>query len=225
VNASWRLFLAALGLVTQGGAPAAEDGGEAAPHEASRLVPVVGICIGLLAAVVYWVAAQVWPTSLAVVLSMLTMTLLTRVRGAPGGDLGGLYWVFVLFIKYNALMALSSADVPLPLPAYCGLGLIMIAAQAASRGLVVSVMATETPRVLRVTTGDLVIALGLGFAPAVLLGIPGLIALAAAIIMRPGLAGDVLVKFRHPPRDRLEIIQHLTELCFYLGALASWKYV
>jgi hypothetical protein len=86
-------------------------------------------------------------------------------------------------------------------------------------------MATETPRVLRVTTGDLVIALGLGFAPAVLLGIPGLIALAAAIIMRLGLAGDVLVKFRHPPRDRLEIIQHLTELCFYLGALASWKYV
>jgi len=225
VNASWRLFLAARGLITHGGAPAAEDGRDAAPHEASRLVPVVGICIGLLAAVVYWVAAQIWPTSLAVVLSMLTMTLLTRARGAPRGELGGLYWVFVLFIKYNALMALTAAAVPLPLPAYCGLGLIMIAAQAASHGLVVSVLATETPRVLRVTTGDLVIALGLGFAPAVLLGIPGLIALAAAIIMRLCLGGNVLAKFRHPSRDRLEIIQQLTELCFYLGALASWKYV
>lgn len=224
MNAPWRLFLAAFGLVTHGTASAL-DGGDTAPHEASRLVPVVGICIGVLAALVYWAAAQIWPTSLGVVLSMLTMTLLTRAPGAPRGDLGALYWVFALFVKYNALMALSAANVPLPLPAYCGLGLIMVAAQAASRGLVVSVMATDSPTVLRVTTGDLVIALGLGLAPAVLLGIPGLVALAAAIIMRLALGGNVLASFRHASRDRLEIIQQLTELSFYLGALASWKYV
>lgn len=216
MNAQWRLFLAAFGLV---------DGAEAAPHEASRFVPLVGVCLGLLAATVYWVASQIWPTTVAVVLAMLTITLPTVVRGAARPNLSALYWVFVLFVKYNALMPLSAANVPLPLPAYCALGLIMVAAQAASRALVVSVMATDLPSVLRITTADLVIALGLGLAPAALLGIPGLIGLVAAIVMRLGLTAYVLPRIRVAPWERLEIVQQLSELCFYLGALASWKYV
>ncbi len=216
MNAQWRLFLAAFGLV---------DGGAAAPHEASRFVPLVGVCLGLLAAIVYWVASQIWPTSVAVVLAMVMMTLPTLVRGAARPNLGAVYWVFVLFIKYNSLMPLSAANVPLPLPAYCALGLIMVAAQAASRALVVSVMATDVPSVLRITTVDLVIALGVGLAPAALLGIPGLIGLVAAIVMRLGLTGYVMPRLRLAPRERLEVVQQLSELCFYLGALASWKYV
>ncbi len=233
MNAQWRLFLAALGWVTHG-IPAATG---------SRFVPVVGICIGIIAAAVYWGAAQLWPTSLAVVLSMLAAALMTVTREAPSSGLGALYWVFVLFLKYNALMALSSASVPLPLPPYCALGLIMVAAQAASRGLVVSVMATSgaaapygsgTPRdsgtlqgsgAPQVTTADLLIALCLGLAPAVLLGIPGLIGLVAAILMRLGLSAYGLPKFRFALRERLEVVQSLTEVTFYLGALASWKYV
>jgi len=227
VNAQWRLFLAALGWVTHG-IPAATG---------SRFVPVVGICIGIIAAAVYWGAAQLWPTSLAVVLSMLAAALMTVTREAPSSGLGALYWVFVLFLKYNALMALSSASVPLPLPPYCALGLIMVAAQAASRGLVVSVMATSSPAAPhgsgtlqgcgapQVTTADLLIALCLGLAPAVLLGIPGLIGLVAAILMRLGLSAYGLPKFRFALRERLEVVQSLTEVTFYLGALASWKYV
>lgn len=233
MNAQWRLFLAALGWVTHG-MPASTG---------SRFVPVVGICIGLIAAAVYWGAAQLWPTSIAVVLSMLAATLMTATRQVPSSGLGALYWVFVLFIKYNALMALSSASVPMPLPPYCALGLIMVAAQAASRGLVVSVVATRSPAVPRdsatahdsgtlqgsgapqVTTADLLIALCLGLAPAVLLGIPGLIGLVAAILMRLGLTAYALGKFRLALRERLEVVQGLTEVTFYLGALASWKYV
>jgi adenosylcobinamide-GDP ribazoletransferase len=219
VNAQWRLFLAALGWVTHG-TPASTG---------SRFVPVVGICIGLIAAAVYWGAAQLWPTSLAVVLSMLAAALLTVTRTAPSAGLGALYWVFVLFLKYNALMALSAASVPLPLPPYCALGLIMVAAQAASRGLVVSVMATGSPTAPlgtpQVSTADLLIALSLGLAPAALLGIPGLIGLVAAILMRLALPGYVLGKFRLALRERLEVVQSLTEVTFYLGALASWKYV
>jgi hypothetical protein len=32
-------------------------------------------------------------------------------------------------------------------------------------------------------------------------------------------------RLRLAPRERLEVVQQLSELCFYLGALASWKYV
>ena len=241
MNAQWRLFLAALGWVTQGVSPP-QPGMTAAPHEASRFVPVVGICIGLLAAAVYWASAQLWPTSLAVVLAMLAAALPTvrwngagavPGRAAPGERpaRGALYWVFVLLIKYNALMALSAAAVPLPLPAFWGLGVIMIAAQAASRGLVVSVMAAESPTAaapaagVRVSTVDLSIALLIGLAPAALLGIPGLIGLVAAILMRLGLTASPLRQFKFTLHERLEIVQQLTELSFYLGALASWRYV
>jgi hypothetical protein len=129
------------------------------------------------------------------------------------------------------LMALSAANVPLPLPAYCALGVIMIVAQAASRGLVVSVMAVDPPAasdagtVSHITTADLVIALGLGLAPATVLGIPGLVGLVAAIVIRLGLTPRALRSFDFAARERLEIVQQLTELGFYLGALASWKWV
>lgn len=295
MNAQWRVFLAALGWVTRRIPASGSDFG-APPHQAARFVPVVGMGIGLVAGAVYWQAAQLWPTSIAVVLSMLAASLMTGVRevrpglgavhdaGRPG--LGTLYWVFVVFIQYNALMALSSAHVPFPLPDNCALAIIMIAAQAASRALVVSVLATDPPAepttgpaaddlhaatnatsasatptaatatsahdshaatnaapapttpafttaiaspaaswVSDVTAGDLVVALGLGLAPAVLLGIPGLIGLVAAIVMRLGLAAHGLIRFRLALRERLEVVQHLTEVSFYLGALASWKYV
>ena len=227
MNSQWRLFLAALGWVTRS-IPATQSDAGATPHQASRFVPVVGACIGFIGAAVYWAGAQIWPTSIAVVLSMLAASLMTtRERPRPGA----VYWVFVLFIKYNTLMALSAANVPLPLPAYCALGVIMIVAQAASRGLVVSVMAVDPPAasdagaVSHITTADLVVALGLGFTPATVLGIPGLIGLVAAIVMRLALTPRALRRFDFAARERLEIVQQLTELGFYLGALASWKYV
>lgn len=230
MNAQWRLFLAALGWVTHG-TPVGGSGGNVPLRHVSRFVPAVGVYIGFVAAAVYWATAQIWPASLAVVLSMGAAMLMTGARNAPRPGLGALYWVFVVLLKYNALMALSAASVPLPLPAYCALGLIMIAAQAASRGLVVSVMAGDAnaadPRDTdpTVSAGDLVIALLLGLAPAVLLGIPGLIALVAAIGMRLALTPAVLGKISCAARERLEVVQHLTELSFYLGALASWKYI
>ena len=229
MNAQWRLFLAALGWVTQRITPAGIRRG-APPHQASRFVPLVGMYIGLIGAVVYWATVQIWPASIAVVLAMLAMSLMTMTRTVLGPGPGALYWVFALLIKYNALMALSAADVPLPLPPYCALGVIMIIAQSASRGLMVSVLANDSPgpptaAVPQVTMGDLVIALILGLAPALLLGIPGLVGLAAAIVMRLGLTAHALGQSHLAARERLEIVQQLTELSFYLGALASWKYV
>jgi hypothetical protein len=64
---------------------------------------------------------------------------------------------------------------------------------------------------------DLSIALLLGFSPALLLGMPGLIGLAAAIASIIGLGAA--------PRSALKFAPWIAESCFYLGAQASWSYV
>jgi adenosylcobinamide-GDP ribazoletransferase len=240
VNSQWRLFLAALRFVTRRPASVAGSVDGVPPHEATRFVPLVGIAVGLVGAGAYWLAAEIWPTSVAVVASMLATVLATAnfnesssstdqagaaMLDVRHGSFGTLYWVFVLLIKYNALMALSAASVPFALPAYLTLGLIMVAGQAASRALVVSVLATDAPAALKVTTNDLTVALIVGLAPAALLGIPGLIGLVAAIVMRLGLTAYILPRLKYGFRERLDVTQQLTEACFYLGALATWKYI
>jgi hypothetical protein len=183
---------------------------------APRFSPLFGAAIGALGGAVYWLAAQLWPTSIAVVVSMLATTLLAAVR-EPRADMGTVGWVFTVLIKYNALMALSAASLPFALPANLALGVIMIAGHSCSRALVVSVKPASL--------GDVGIALAIGFAPAVLIGMPGLIGLAAAIIAR--IAFMAYVKRNRAPVGPavLAVTLQLTELCFYLGALAARAYL
>jgi hypothetical protein len=187
----------------------------------------VGILVGAISGGIYWLAAQFWPSSVAVVLSLSATALLS---GSLSEDSSARFpprWsdVFVLFITYNALMALTAANVGFTLPANVALGLIMICGQAASRSLVVSVLATRPGLPPRITNADLGVALLLGFAPAALLGIPGMMGLVAAILMRLGLAAYINREPQPPPRTLLNTVQPLTEACFYLGALATWKYI
>jgi hypothetical protein len=122
-------------------------------------------------------------------------------------------------------MALTAANLPFSAPANLALGLIMVCGQAASHGLLVSVLATRTEISPRVSSGELGFALAAGFAPAAVLGIPGLAGLVAAIVMRLGLAASLNRRSRPPSRTLVHAVQPLTEACFYLGALATWKYV
>jgi adenosylcobinamide-GDP ribazoletransferase len=197
---------------------------------APRFTPLLGVLIGAVGGGVYWLGAQIWPTSVAVVLSMLATALLSARTGtgtsagtssgtggwAPGSE--SLGFVFAVLVKYNALMALSAANLPYPLPANLALGLIMIAGQASSRALVVSASKPASH-------GDLVGALAIGFAPAALIGIPGLIGLVAAIVAR--IAFIAFIKRNRPSvaAAELDMTQQLTEVCFYLGALATWAYI
>ncbi len=218
----WRPFMAALRFITRRPPPPDAPSG-ALPHEATRFLPLAGSLIGLAAAGIYWLGAQFWPTNVAVALSMAATLLATAASTSAG--LGAAYWVLSLLIKYNALMALTAATGPFPLPAYMTLGLIMVAGQASSYGLVVSSMKTGASTALPATTADLGIALLLGFLPATLLGIPGLAGLVAAIVLRLVLTAYVLPWLKLEPRQQLEVTQQVTEACFYLGALATWKYV
>src|SRR3979490_1888282 len=107
---------------------------------APRFMPLFGMLIGAAAGGVYWLGAQIWPTSIAVVLSMLATVLLSTGlwKSAKAADLSVVGFVFAVLVKYNALMALSAAKLPFALPANLALGLIMIAGHAASRALVVA---------------------------------------------------------------------------------------
>src|SRR5258707_866358 len=162
------------------------------------------------------------------ILSMpATDMLTTEMRGAlPATRLDVLSRVLCLLIKYNALMALSAAKLPFAVPANVPLALIMIGGYAASFAVMVSVMATRPEKTApRVGHGALIFALLIGFAPAVLLGVPGLTGLAAAVVAGLGLIAFLRHKKISGSGDTLDLTQLLTEASFYLGALATWRYV
>jgi adenosylcobinamide-GDP ribazoletransferase len=192
---------------------------------APRFTPLLGVFVGAIGGGVYWLAAQLWPTSVAVILSMLATTLLSTGASAGAGA-GSVGLVFAILVKYNALMALSAANVPFALPANFALGLIMIAGQASSRALLVSVPASPThPASKPVSLADIGIALAIGFAPAALIGLPGLVGLAGAILAR--IVFVAYLRRRRPPFSAADVdgTQQLTETCFYLSALAAWTYI
>src|SRR6267154_812542 len=84
----------------------------------ARYLPAVGILMGVIGGAIYWVAAQFWPSSVAVVLSLFATALI----GGTGSEASIAKFqpawldVFILLIKYNALMALTAANLPCSLP-------------------------------------------------------------------------------------------------------------
>lgn len=202
--------------------------------EAPRFAPLCGAAIGAVGGAIYWAAALLWPASVAVMLAMIATALLDARMGCtskPGRGAPATF-VFAVLIKYNALMALSAANLPFALPPNLALGFIMMAGHAASRAIAVIPPplshAGPSPAQLapaHLAHADVVIALLLGFAPAALIGIPGLAGVAAAILARIALVSWVMRRGRPMPPAKLGIAQHLTEVCFYLGALATWTFV
>ena len=192
-----------------------------------QLAPLPGILIGALGGAIYWLAVQIWPSSVAVMLSMAaTAVITTEFRALPATRLDVMSRVLCLLIKYNALMALSAAKLPFAVPANVPLALIMICGYGASFALLVFTLATwpdkSTPKIGH---GALALALLIGFAPAALLGVPGLVGLAAAIVAAMFLIAFLRYRKISASDDTLDLTQLITEACFYLGALASWSYV
>jgi len=204
------------------------NGHDGAVRVTGPFAPLIGALIGTFGGAVYWLAVQIWPSSVAVILSMAATALLTtEMRSvSPATRLDVLSRVLCLLIKYNALMALSAAKLPFAVPPNVPLALIMICGYAASFALAVAVIATRPEKSApKVSGGSLGLALLIGFAPAALLGIPGLIGLAVAIIGGMGIIAFLKFKRAGGSRDALDMTQLLSEACFYLGALATWRYV
>ena len=200
---------------------------------APRFSPVRGAAVGAVGGLLYWGAAEVWPASIAVVIAMLAMVSLDPPNASDAGrGLRGTAAVLVLgtLLKYDTLMALSAAKLPYALPENAALGCIMVAGQALALGLAVSVApASSESRARSVSAGDLAIALLLGFVPATLIGIPGLIGLAAALVARfawPAFerrrgGATNTGAFDSPART----VREIAEISFYLGVLGAWSFI
>lgn len=192
-----------------------------------QFAPLTGALVGLLGGVIYWLAVQIWPASVAVILAMTaTAILIEKLSSLPAVRHWVLSRVMLVLIKYNALMALSAAQLPFAAPANLSLILIMVCGYACSFALLVAVMAYRPQKsASRITSAELGGALVAGFAPAALLGIPGLIGASVAILASIGIIAFLRFKRAEAEPDTLDITQLATEACFYLGALATWKYV
>jgi adenosylcobinamide-GDP ribazoletransferase len=194
----------------------------------TKFAPLVGLFIGAVAGLVYWLAAQLWPANIALVLSMLSSALLTNeVRNTAGMNRSEvLSQVFYLLLKYNALMALSAAKLPFAAIPNVALPLIVICAYGASRALFVSIVASLPHKAApRISHYDLALALLIGLAPSVLLGVPGLVGLAVAIVSSIGIGSYLKSMHGLHRAGALMAGPVLAELAFYLGAQASWSYV
>lgn len=194
----------------------------------AKFAPLVGALIGTLGAAAYWLSVQIWPSSVAVILSMALTAWLAAgtyaILPATRFDLS--FRLFCLLIKYSTLMALSAAQLPFAAPANVALGLIMICAHAASYALMIGVLsARPQDERSKLGSGTLSIALLLGLAPAAVLGIPGLSGLAAAVAVSLGVIAYLRLKGADAADELPGIAQQLTEAGFYLGALATWSYI
>ena len=195
---------------------------------AGPFAPLIGALIGALGGAIYWLGVQIWPSSVALIVSMAATALLTaRIRIAlQATRLDVMIGVLCLLIKYNALMALSAAKLPFAVAPNVPPALIMVCGYAASFALMASVAAARPAETApRSGSGAMVAALVLGFAPAALLAIPGLIGLATAVAAALSIIAFLKSKRRAASEGVLDMTQLLAEVGFYLGALASWRYV
>jgi len=186
----------------------------------TKFAPLAGLSVGAISGGIYWSAAQLWPSSVALILSMLAGALLTNDmrRAAVASRIEVLSQLFYFLLKYNVLMALSAAKLPFDAPPNTALCLIMICGYGAGGSLLLCLLASRTPRnPAPLSPWDLGVALLLGFSPALLLGMPGLIGLAAAVVSVIGLSAA--------RRGGIMLAPWIAETCFYLGAQASWSYV
>lgn len=186
----------------------------------TKFAPLTGIACGAVAGAVYWLAVQLWPSSVALILSMLTGALLAddMRRAAAARGIEMMSQLFYVLLKYNVLMALSAAKLPFDAPPNTALCLIMICGYGAARSMQVCLIAIRPARAKAPLSHlDLGFALLLGFSPALLLGMPGWIGLAVAVASALALSAA--------PRTALVYAPWIVETCFYLGAQASWRYI
>lgn len=156
----WRYFVLAVGFFTRLPVPAVPNFQEADLNHAARYFPLVGLLVGLLAAVVWWLAGLLLPPALAVLCSMAATIYLTGAFHEDGladsadglgggmdrarkleimqdsrlGSYGAITLVGILLFKFQALSSLTPAILPFA----------MIAGHALSRLAAVYLMATAS---------------------------------------------------------------------------------
>ncbi|WP_414451197.1 adenosylcobinamide-GDP ribazoletransferase [Burkholderia sp. 22PA0099] len=244
-SAELRYFFVALGYFTRVPVPKRIGYASGDLDHAARYFPLIGVCIGALAALVYGLAVRVWPPGVAVLLSMAATLIATGAFHEDGladscdgfgggytredvlrimhdsriGTFGAVALVVSLALKWQALAALP------PWRA----AWVLLAAHAASRVAAVSLLVSldyvrgegkAKPVAQRMSAR--------AFAFAAACGLPwlfwpdwrlGLLTLGVLVLLRAAVARYLLRRLGGYTGDCLGFAQQLAELAIYLTVL------
>lgn len=240
-----RLFFSALGFFTRIPCSRWAGHGEDDLNHAARYFPLVGVLVGLAAALVYLLALRLFPLGLAVIASMVATLWLTgafhedglsdTVDGLGGGwtkeraltimkdsrvgSYGAIALFMALLTKFQALAHIASAQLPA----------VLVAGHSLSRFAAVVVIYTQTyvretgkakPLARRISGGELLTAAAFGLLPLVLLPPGWLWALLPVALVWLWFSRKLRQRLGGYSGDCLGAMQQLCELAFYLGAVA-----
>jgi adenosylcobinamide-GDP ribazoletransferase len=245
VKKEWRLLLLSLGFFTRIPVPSQSDFKESDLSSAAKYFPLVGLLVGLIAALVYALALKVFPVEIAVILSMVATIYLTGAFHEDGladatdglgggwekeqvltimqdsriGNFGAIALVLALLAKFQALVHLPPVLIP---------G-VLIAGHALSRLAAVFVIFTQSyvretgkakPLTTQLTSSELLLACLFGLAPLAFLGPRFLWALLPVALAWLWFSYKLKQRIGGYTGDCLGAMQQLTEIAFYLGVLA-----
>lgn len=243
-------FFAALGYFTRLPVPAWVGYSPDGLARAARYLPLIGLLVGGVGALVFWLASQVWAQPVAVVLSMAATIALTGAFHEDGladtadglgggwdkakilaimkdsrvGSYGVIAIVLALLGKFALLDSLSATEVAVAL----------IAGHAVSRFCAVSLMATmdyarddesskARPVAARLGIGALLFALVFAVLPLFFLAPEQVLpAVALAVLATLWLAAKCRRWLGGYTGDCLGAVQQLAEIAFYLGLAARF---
>lgn len=241
----WRLFLLALGFLTRLPLPAIKGFDPAELNDAARYFPLVGMMVGLLAALVLMASLRLHlPVMVAISLSMVASVWLTGAFHEDGladtmdglgggwtkeqaltimkdsriGSYGAIALVLALLFKFVSLSHISLEILP------C----VMLAAHAVSRLAAVLVIASQEyvreegkakPLAHKLSAASLCVALFTGFAPLALLPAGLWLALVPVVLVWLWFSRKLRHRLGGYTGDCLGAMQQFTELAFYLGVL------
>jgi adenosylcobinamide-GDP ribazoletransferase len=241
----WRYFLTAVSFFTR--IPIHFNHfDEADLNKSTRFFPLVGVLVGAIGALVFWLCDILLPLEIAVLLSMVATILLTGAFHEDGladaldglgggwskeqvltimadsriGSYGAVGLLLALLTKYQAL----SYQVAVFIPAS------IIAGHALSRLCAVLVMFTQSyvksegkskPLATQLSMTELIIATFFGLLPLAFLEVKYLAALLPVAIVWLWFSAKIKTRIGGYTGDCLGAMQQLTEIAFYVGLLAS----
>lgn len=241
----WRYFLTAIMFFTR--IPIHFNHfDEADLNKSTRFFPLVGILVGAVGALVFWLSDILLPLEVAVLLSMAATVLLTGAFHEDGladtvdalgggvsreqvltimidsriGSYGAIGLVMVLLTKYQSLSYQVAGFIPASI----------IAGHALSRLCAVLVMFTQSyvkaegkskPLATQLSLAELITATFFGLLPMAFLELKYLAALFPVAIVWLWFSAKIKARIGGYTGDCLGAVQQLTEVAFYIGLLAS----